>query len=87
MPRVTNVPWQWADHRRGHPRLVNGNVVYVFEHIRPELRDVIALHDESWIVVYGDGPRQSFIRELTSMLQTPPSQIGEDHLFHVVPPH
>ena len=66
---------------------MNGNVVYVFEHIRPELLDVIALHEESWIVVYGDGPRQRFIRELTSMLQASPSRIGEDHLFHVVPSH
>jgi hypothetical protein len=85
MPRLTGLPGDWADHRRGHPRRVGGHAVYVFEHVRPELADVIAAHPRTMLVVYGDGPRQRFLSEVERIAGVGPTRVGPDHLFEVTP--
>lgn len=85
MHRLSGAPGDWHDHRRGHARQVGSHATYVFEHVRPELLDVFAAHARSWVVVYGDGPRQRFLTELQALGAPPPVPVGDDHLLVVVP--
>jgi hypothetical protein len=86
MPRLTAGPGDWHDHRRGHPRRVRGRAVYVFEHVRPELRDVLQTHAGARVVVYGDGPRRRFLRELQDITGEVAAPVGADHLLVLPPP-
>ena len=83
MPRLTGLPGAWEDHRRGHPRVVQGRAVYVFDHVRPQLADVLDLHPSASLVLYGDGPRQRFLDELEQITGHRPPPRGPDHLLHL----
>ena len=85
MHRLSGAPGDWHDHRRGHARRGGQHATYVFEHVRPELRDVFTTHARSWVVVYGDGPRQRFLTELKALGAPAPVRVGDDHLLIVVP--
>lgn len=87
MPRLTTLPGAWEDHRRGHPRLVQGRAVYVLDHVRPQLTDVLDLHPSTTLVLYGDGPRQRFLDQLERITGHRAEPRGPDHLLRLPVTH
>lgn len=81
MPRVQPVGVSWADHRHGHPRLVQGFAVYVLDHPRDQLETLISAHPRAWVVVYDQGQHAAYTKELQARLRQAPTVREGDHVY------
>ncbi|MCK6505980.1 hypothetical protein L6R53_21775 [Myxococcota bacterium] len=57
LPAVVPYAFDWGDHRHGQPRLHQGRVLYVEDHVRPQVTEAAAAHRRLWLVL--DAPADS----------------------------
>jgi len=85
MPMVKPYAFDYADHRHGQPRLVDGHVVYVADGVRAPLAQARQAHPRLLLVVYEQGQRAAFTTGLAARLGVSPREVGADLLFELQP--
>lgn len=83
LPRVQPYGFDWGDHRRGQPRLVDGIAVYVADQPHDRLFDLLDAHERVWVVVYEQGQREPFTEGLVRRFDAAPTRIAGDDLYRL----
>lgn len=87
MPPVLRSDAPYADHRLGQPRAVRGRVVYLDDHVRPELSEYLSRHPAAWVVVSEPGRRAEYTSRVQELLGVAPEIVGGDHLYRLRTAH
>ena len=83
MPMVRPFDFDYADPRFGQPRLVQGRVVYVHDHLREAIAQEVDLHPRTFVVVSDPRGREEYTTDLAAMLGQEPALVGIDQLYRI----
>lgn len=71
----------WGDYRHGQPRLVDGHVIYLEDHVRQPLLQARAAHARLWLVVEEAHLDGRVARALAELIGEEPLVVGPDLLW------